>query len=234
MVRVLRVDPRPVVVAVLEPDGGRRAIGRPERVRGDEPEIFILSHLHLDKPLGKRVHQVELRRPGRREVAIRRVIGALFVVDPLDELGDDEVQVGIALAVGVGRQVDRHPVDGGRKVSAVIQVEAAKKVLVRLPVAGMLRDDQSRDDLQELAAPQERASVELGGADLALRGGIGLPDEVVFAAVDDDLAEERGGVGLRHRLREGGRTGHPERQGEEECSRSAATIRWKVHGVYSR
>ena len=69
----------------------------------------------------------------------------------VDELGDQEVDVGVALAVGVRRHVDRHAVHVGREVGAVVEVEAAQEVLVGLAVAAVLRDDQPGHDLEHFA-----------------------------------------------------------------------------------
>ena len=65
----------------------------------------------------------------------------------------------------VGRQVHRHAVDGEREVGAVIEVEPAQEVLVRLAVARVLGDDQPGHGLQELAATEERQVLEVVVAD---------------------------------------------------------------------
>jgi hypothetical protein len=70
-----------------------------------------------------------------REIALVREVGALAVRDAVDELGDEPVQVAVALAVRVRGHVDGHAVDRGREVGAVVEVEAAQEILVRLAVA---------------------------------------------------------------------------------------------------
>ena len=115
------------------------------------------------------------------------MIGALLIVDPLDQLGDDEVEVEIALAVAVAAHVDRHAVDESGEVGAVIEVEAAQEILVGLAGAGMLGGDEARDILRQLADPRDRLGGEVGIADDSLRSGLGGSDLLQLAAVDDDL-----------------------------------------------
>jgi hypothetical protein len=48
----------------------------------------------------------------------------------LDQLGNEEADVGVALAVAVGSHVDRHAVDPDGEIGAVVEIEAAQEVLV--------------------------------------------------------------------------------------------------------
>ena len=57
---------------------------------------------------------------------------------PRHQLGDQEVEIRVALAVRVRRHVDRHAGDRRREVGAVIEVEAAQEVLVGLALAAVL------------------------------------------------------------------------------------------------
>jgi hypothetical protein len=50
--------------------------------------------------------------------------------------------------VNVGRHVNRHVVDLGCKVGAVIRIKRAQEVLVRFAFTGVLRDDESGDVFQ--------------------------------------------------------------------------------------
>ena len=72
---------------------------------------------------------------GGGEIAHVGVVGTLAIAETLDQLGDEEIQVRVALAVGVGGQVDRYTVDRGGEVRAVIEIEAAQEILVRFAVA---------------------------------------------------------------------------------------------------
>ncbi len=67
------------------------------------------------------------------EVALGSIVGPLGEVDARGQFRYQEVEVGVALAVGVGALVDGHAADPGRQVRAVVEVEAAQQVLVGLP-----------------------------------------------------------------------------------------------------
>ena len=58
-----------------------------------------------------------------------------------DRLGDEEIQVGIPLAMRVTGQIDGHAVHFCGEVGAVIEVERPKKILVGFAFAGVLGDD---------------------------------------------------------------------------------------------
>ncbi len=48
------------------------------------------------------------------------------------------------------------PSTADREIGAVVEIEAAQKVLVGFALAGVLGDDQARHDLQRFAGPRER------------------------------------------------------------------------------
>ena len=114
---------------------------------------------------------VELGPAGTAEVAQLGVIDAEAIVEVVHQLGDQEVEVGVALAVGVGGHVDRHALDPGLEIGAVIEVEAADEVLVRLAVARVLGDDQTRDGLEQLALAGDRPKPEIRRTDSPLGCG---------------------------------------------------------------
>lgn len=87
------------------------------------------------------------------------------VIDVVDELGDEEVEVGVALPVRVRRHVDGHPLETRLEVRAMIEVEAANEVLVRLAVARVLRDDEPRHGFEQLAFAQEGTPANVGEAE---------------------------------------------------------------------
>jgi hypothetical protein len=66
--------------------------------------------------------------------------------------------------------VDRHALEPGLEVGAVVEVDA-NEALVRLAVAGLLRDDEARHRLEQLAFAREWAKAEIGGADTPLGSG---------------------------------------------------------------
>jgi hypothetical protein len=53
--------------------------------------------------------------------------------------------------VSVRRHVHGNAVDAGRQVRAVIEIETAQEILIRLAVAAVLGDDQARHDFQQLS-----------------------------------------------------------------------------------
>jgi hypothetical protein len=100
-------------------------------------------------------------RAGGGEIALVGEVGSLGDLHSLDHLGDDEVGVGETLAVRVRHQVDRHPVDGQRQVGAVVGVEAAKEILIRLATARMLDDQQSWRDAQDVLHAADRPQLKI-------------------------------------------------------------------------
>ena len=94
---------------------------------------------------------MELRSAGASEVPDLRVIDAEAVVDVVDELGDEKVEVRVPLPVRVRWAVERHALEARLEIGAVVEVEAANEVLVRLPVAGMLGHDEAGHGLEQLA-----------------------------------------------------------------------------------
>src|SRR5262249_5441833 len=115
--------------------------------------------------------------------------GTLLVIDPLDELGDDDVHVGVSLAMRVGGQDERRSVEEHREIGAVIEIETAEKILVRLPAAGVLGEDDSRDGLGDSAAAQNRAIAELLPAGGPLRRRLRNAEHVVPPTFDDILGQ---------------------------------------------
>ena len=95
-----------------------------------------------------------LNRPGAAEVAHAGVVGALLVIDLADQLRDDEIEVRVALAVGVGGHVDGHPLEIRGQIGAVIEVEAAQEILVGLAAATVLGHDDTGDRFHDLAGPE--------------------------------------------------------------------------------
>jgi len=89
--------------------------------------------------------------------------------------------------VRVRDHVDRHSVDPGREVRAVVEIEAAQEHLIRFAGAAVLRDDHAGHGLEDLAGAHARAGVELGGADDAFRRRHALPDRIVPSTEHDDV-----------------------------------------------
>src|SRR5579885_1356985 len=126
----------------------------------------------------------EVDRAGVLEVAELDEVRALVEVDRVEGLGDEDVRVGVALAVGVGRQVHGTAVEEHREVGAVIGVEAAHEVLRGLAPALMLRDDHAGQVVQELKGRVVGLEVEAARGEVERRGG-----RYGSFGLDDDLAE---------------------------------------------
>lgn len=166
------------------------AIAERERLRDQEPLIVEAPARHLEQPVGEAGDEVDFGAAGAREVAALGPVEALVEADALDRLGDDEVHVGVPLTVAMGRLVDRHAAHGDREVGAVVEVEAAEEVLVRLAAARVLRGDRTGYGLDQFAHALDRPPLEVLASGRPLRGGHGDADQVVCALAHLDLLEE--------------------------------------------
>ena len=130
-----------------------------ERAAGGLGDVLVdhVAHDEVDGARGGEVPVLDEVRPFER-------------LETQDGLGDQKVQVGVALAVGVAAEVDREPVDEERDVGAVIGVEAAQEVLLRLAAALMLADDEAGDQAHDIGRPTLRAELEVEPGDEDLRG----------------------------------------------------------------
>ena len=72
--------------------------------------------------------------------------------------------------MSVGRQVQRHVVEEDGEIGPVIEIKAAHEILVRLPAAGMLGDDDAGHGFKNFAHAQNRTIRELTRPCGALRG----------------------------------------------------------------
>src|SRR5690606_33940181 len=122
--------------------------------------VVVFAEFEFGDAARERGDEVELGGAGGGKVAVLGGESALLIVDAADEFGDDEVGVGVALAVCVGAGVGGHAVHGDGEVGAVVDVEAAEEVLVGFAAAGVLGDDEPGDDFEQFAAPQEGAGGE--------------------------------------------------------------------------
>ncbi len=159
---VLGVDEGPVLVEHLGRHGHAPLVAEVGRL--DDDEALVADRRRELEPghaLVGVVGHAEARRSRRSEVADVRRVGALGRVDARDRLGDDEVQVREALAVRVAHGVDGHVVDEERHVGAVVEVEAAREVLLRLAAAGVLHGEEAGHDLEQPLGAEARAEGEL-------------------------------------------------------------------------
>jgi hypothetical protein len=136
--------------------GAQHQVGRAEACASQRhaTQVTMLTEGKLGAGHAHFIDQGEACRTSGSEVADIREIRALPIVQLLDHFGDQEIEVGVALAMSVADQVDRHPVDEGGEVGAVIEIEAAQEKLVGLARAGMLRRHQPGHVLEQVAAAQ--------------------------------------------------------------------------------
>ncbi len=142
-----------------------------------------MAAINLDEVLGQRlvIHHLGISR--RAIVADFGVIRTFLGIHPLHKLRDDGVHVRVPFAVRVRRQVQRHTVEENGEIRAVVEIEAAKKILVGLAAAGVLRDDETGKRLQNLSRAKKRTIFEFLCAHRYLAGGIGNSDEVIRSAL---------------------------------------------------
>ena len=170
--------PRPVVVRQFQriqqvAAGGGRGIGQ------QGAPVGVFAHGQRRPARIELVDQADVRGAGGREIAFVGVVRALAVMHAADHFRHHEIEVRVTLAVRVRAHVDRHAVDEGGEVGAVVQVEAAQEVLVGLAVAAVLGDDHARHEFQDFAGPQRRPAGDQRGRDGAFAGGIRRADAVV-------------------------------------------------------
>ena len=149
---VLRAGERPrrrVVRSPQEEEALR--IEAPRRVLGGEPAA-IEPELIVGAP-----------RDG--EVSLLRRVGSFEDAHRVNELRDDEVRVGVAVAVIVARVVDGNAVDGELEVLPLVRVEAAEEHLLGVARAALVRE--------------EKTGRELGGASDALARGMAFSSPTV-------------------------------------------------------
>ena len=100
----------------------------------------------------------------RVEVPLVGEVGALRHLQTFDDLGNQEVQVGVALPVGMADEVDGYAVDGERNVGAVVGVETAQEQLVGFASALMLSNHEPRDRAQQVGRRMARHGEEVAVA----------------------------------------------------------------------
>ena len=147
---------------------------QPVASRGQEREVALgapAPPAGLDEVLGHGVEGDEVDGAGRREVAELDEVRPLVDVHLLERLRDQEVQVRIALAVGVRAEVHGQPVDEERDVGAVVGVEPAQEVLLGFPAARVLADDEPRHEAQDVGGAPLRPQLEVAARDEELGGG---------------------------------------------------------------
>ncbi len=168
------------VHAVLGVDRGRlrgavlaEALGLAERERGeglvvhlpgrddaDDPRLAERAVRGLDLVAPLRDAEVEVGAPHDGRVPLARVVGSLQHAHALDNLGEDEVDVRVALPVDVQGDVDGDPAHLHLDARAVVEVEPAQVDVVAEPLAVLVIDEEARRGGEHLARLLVRGGVE--------------------------------------------------------------------------
>ena len=126
------------------------------------------------------------------------------------------------MTMGMRRQIDRYAIDGRQEVRAMVQIEAAQKVLVGFAIARVLGHDQSRNPLQHIGRAQHRPGLDARCIDKSARRGICFGVGQRCAAGGGHTHRCQGGLGRVwcHRLSKHARFATPERdEGEHGIER---------------
>ena len=109
----------------------------------------------------------------RGKIALVGVVGPFLEIDPLDQFRDHEVQIGIALPVGVRNHVDGHTIQGKPDIGAVVEIETPQKQLFGLATSRVLPDKQTRDEPKHFLRVGDGPQFDIEVADQRLIVGAG-------------------------------------------------------------
>jgi hypothetical protein len=98
---------------------------------------------------------------GVGEVSDVGEIRSLAHFQSADRFRNQEIQVGVALTVRVGGQIDRQVVPEYGHVGAVVEIVAAQIVLVGLAGAGVLHDGEAGCRFEDFRTICDRPSIEV-------------------------------------------------------------------------
>src|SRR5689334_15433980 len=74
------------------------------------------------------------------------------------------------------------------EVRAMVEIESAQEILIRLAVAAVLRDDHPGDVLEHFSGPEHRPRLDQLRRDVALARGVRRPHRVLVVPDDTNLA----------------------------------------------
>ena len=114
--------------------------------------------------------ELVVRAPRDGEVALVRIERPLDHAQRLDQLRDDEVRVGVAVAVEVPALVDGDAADGELDVLPLARVEAAHEHLLGVPLAAFVGEQDAGRELEEIGRVRVRQIGELADRDLEVGG----------------------------------------------------------------
>ena len=132
-----------------------------------------------------------MHRSDGAEIADGGVIRTLRIGELIGQLGNHEVQIRIPLTMGMGGLVDRHAVDVGFQIRAVIEIVAAQEVLIRLALAAVQGHDQPRHRFQQLTGAVLRSELQLLIIDHPFARGGGGAQQLQATGRDRDFPQCR-------------------------------------------
>ncbi len=115
-----------------------------------------VADLNADLTVTDAVLGLEANVAGGIEVTLICVVRTFAEVDTLNRFRDNEVEVGVALAVGVAGHVDGHSVYAQCYVGTVVDIKAAQENLFGLTATGVLADEKTRYTAQDFLAVLHR------------------------------------------------------------------------------
>src|SRR5258708_4312626 len=89
----------------------------------------------------------------------------------VDDFRDKPVKVGVSLAMGIIRKIDRNTVNENREIRSMIGIESSNQILVRFPSSLMLhRVETGNRTGENIDRRSCRAKLEVFLADVLFRG----------------------------------------------------------------
>ena len=98
---------------------------------------------------------------GVLEVSHIGPIWPLADIQSADGFGDEPVEIGVALTMRVGRQIDRYVVPKRREVGAVIEIPAAQVILIGLAGVGVHDRHQAGRRFEDFAGARDRPGINV-------------------------------------------------------------------------
>ncbi len=159
---------------------GRVVLGAGERsarrVARPPQEEESLRAVVADGVLGREAPAVEaelvLGAAGDGEVALLRRVRTFENAHRVNELGDDEVRVGVSVAVVVARVVDGDAIDAELEVLPLVRVEAAEEDLLGVAGAALVREEEAGRELERVGGVGAGDGLQLADRDLVVGGAV--------------------------------------------------------------
>ena len=132
------------------------AVADPRIVGQHGAAITELPALQGGEAARQHIVILKIDRARRTEIAHIGIIGTFLVSLLLHQFRNQEIEIGIALAMGMAGHVDGNVVHAHRQIGAVIEIKAAQEILVGFSAARMLGDDHAGNFLHHFGGTQQR------------------------------------------------------------------------------